>query len=127
MMGRLYEGSGMIIFWILVIAAAVLAAVLLYFYTSIFWPFIVPMIFIFKPLKNMLISGLIGLLLFAYFIADLKLQLVVSYFYFYGGDAILGENNLVFVQIANNVGLAISMFMIYLFISEKRKSHGAVR
>ena len=77
MMGRLYEGSGMIIFWILVIAAAVLAAVLLYFYTSIFWPFIVPMIFIFKPLKNMLISGLIGLLLFAYFIADLKLQLVV--------------------------------------------------
>ena len=51
MNGRLYEGSGFIIFLILGIAVLVV----LYFFTSIFWPFIVPMIFIFKPLKNMLI------------------------------------------------------------------------
>jgi hypothetical protein len=123
MNGRLYESSGMIIFLILGIAAIVL----LYFFTSIFWPFIVPMIFIFKPLKNMLISGLIGLLLFAYFIVDLKLQLFPSDFYFYASDAILGENNLVFVRIANNVGLAISIFMIYLFISERLKRHVSVK
>tara|TARA_B100001287_G_scaffold71518_1_gene59077 strand:- start:8885 stop:9313 length:429 start_codon:yes stop_codon:yes gene_type:complete len=137
-----YEGSGMIVFWIL----AIVVVVLLYFFSkwkylsllvcSIFWPFIVPMIFILKPLKNMLVSGLIGLLLFAYFIVDLKFQLFTSDFYFYSDNvgigpvlisSVLGENNLVYVQIANNVGLAISMFMIYLFISEKRKNHGAVR
>ena len=123
MNGRLYEGSGMIIFLILGIAAAVL----LYFFTSIFWPFIVPVILIFKPLKNMLISGLIGLLLFAYFIVDIEIPLFPSDFYFYGSDAILGENNLVFVRIANNVGLAISIFMIYLFISERLKRHVPVK
>jgi hypothetical protein len=121
---RLYEGSGVIIFLILAIAAIVL----LYFFTSIFWPFIVPIIFIFKPLKNMLISGLIGLLLFTYFIVDVEiLRLFPSEFYFYSSDAILGENNLVFVRIANNVGLAISIFMIYLFFSERLKRHGYVK
>ena len=120
MNGRPYEVSVMIL--------GIAAIVLLYFFTSIFWPFIVPVILIFRPLKNMLISGLIGLLLFAYFIVDIEILLLFPYdFYFFGSDAILGENNLVFVRIANNVGLAISMFMIYLFISEKLKRHGAVR
>ena len=116
MNGRPYEVSVMIL--------GIAAIVLLYFFTSIFWPFIVPVILIFKPLKNMLISGLIGLLLF---VVDHGFRLFASDFYFYSDTAILGENNLVFVQIASNVGLAISIFMIYLFISERLKRHVSVK
>lgn len=117
---RLFENSiGTLVGGIVILGVGVAAAISFYMLILIFTPIIVPSVLIFLPKVNKLISGIFGVILFAYYVVDIKIKLPPSEYYFSEKGA-LGEEYLIYLNILNYIGLAISMFMIYLYIDNKR-------
>ena len=117
---RLFENSiGTLVGGIVILGVGVAAAISFYMLILIFTPIIVPSVLIFLPKVNKLISGIFGVILFAYYVVDIKIKLPPSEYYFSENGA-LGEEYLIYLNILNYIGLAISMFMIYLYIDNKR-------
>lgn len=73
---------------------------------------------------------MIGVVLFVYYEIELFLRLPAFDFYFGYYNSVnedslyetgmLGIDNLVYINILNYIGLGISLFMIYIFIADKR-------
>ena len=117
----LYEkGVGTLIMILLALALGALALYVLYMFILIFTPFLAPVILIFISKVKKLLSGIIGVLLFAYYVIEIKLTWPSSKSYFFDESSFLGVENLMYVNILNYIGLGISLFMIYLYVDNKK-------
>ena len=117
----LYEkGVGTLIMILLALALGAFALVIIYMYILIFTPFLAPIILIFTSKVKKLLSGIIGVFLFAYYVVELMLRWPSSRFYFFKNSSFLGLENLMYVNILNYIGFGISLFMIYLYVDNKK-------
>ena len=114
------KGVETLIFGILALGLAIVVLLLLYFLAVLFTPFIVPVVLLFFKKMNKLLIGSIGIVLFAYYVIDLHIGLPPSDTLFLGNNPLLGKEALFYVNLLNYTGLAISIFMVYLFIDNKR-------
>jgi len=121
MKNRLFENSfGLIIFGIVGIVLAILTLLLVYMFILIFTPLLVPAVLIFLPKMNKLLAGIIGTILFVYYVFEIKLGWPSSQYYFFKNSGLIGMENLIYLNILNYIGLGLSLFMIYLFVDNKK-------
>lgn len=121
MKNRLFENSfGLIIFVIVGIGLAILTLLLVYMFILIFSPLLVPAVLIFLPKMNKLLAGIIGTILFVYYVFELKLGWPSSQYYFFENSGLIGMENLIYLNILNYIGLGLSLFMIYLYVDNKK-------
>lgn len=130
MKNRLFENSfGLIILVIVGIGLAILTLLLVYMFILIFTPLLVPAILIFLPKMNKLLAGIIGTILFIYYVFEIKLGWPSSQLYFFDitytgvsqyNSGLIGMENLIYINILNYIGLGLSLFMIYLYVDKKK-------